>query len=144
DFLFDDRDWKVRYIVVDTGWLFGRRVLLAPEAVERIDPDREEIAFSLTKRQIENGPGVTSDLPVSRQHEIDLREHYGWPRYWELYPAGAIAPPLIPALRRQGATSETAAEAEDALKNKRDPNLRSVREVEGYHIEARDGEIGHV
>jgi uncharacterized protein YrrD len=38
DFLFDDRECKVRYLVVDTGnWLPGRKVLIAPEALSKPD-----------------------------------------------------------------------------------------------------------
>ena len=34
DFLFDDRDWTVRYMVSDTGgWLSGRKVLISPLAL---------------------------------------------------------------------------------------------------------------
>ncbi|HEY6084802.1 MAG TPA: PRC-barrel domain-containing protein, partial [Nitrospira sp.] len=35
---FDDRSWAVRYLVVKTGgWLLGRKVLVAPVAVQHID-----------------------------------------------------------------------------------------------------------
>jgi uncharacterized protein YrrD len=31
DFLFDDRSWKIRWMVVDTGgWLTGRKILVHP------------------------------------------------------------------------------------------------------------------
>ena len=34
-FLFDDRNWVVRYLVVDTGpILIGRKVLLSPACIE--------------------------------------------------------------------------------------------------------------
>ena len=34
DFYFDDEDWGVRYLVVDTGnWLSGRKVLISPIAI---------------------------------------------------------------------------------------------------------------
>src|SRR5262245_4340906 len=35
---FDDQNWTVRYVVVDTGgWLSGRKVLLAPLSFGAID-----------------------------------------------------------------------------------------------------------
>ncbi|MEO6538431.1 MAG: PRC-barrel domain-containing protein, partial [Ferruginibacter sp.] len=38
EFYFDDKDWIIRYLVVKTGsWLFGRKVLIAPQAVQKID-----------------------------------------------------------------------------------------------------------
>ena len=30
---FDDHTWSVRYLVVDTGWLFGRKVLISPQSI---------------------------------------------------------------------------------------------------------------
>jgi hypothetical protein len=29
-FLFDDEKWSVRYLVVKTAWLMGRKVLISP------------------------------------------------------------------------------------------------------------------
>ncbi|MDX1402483.1 MAG: PRC-barrel domain-containing protein, partial [Kiloniellales bacterium] len=49
DFFFDDHSWTVRYLVVDTGWLFGRRVLVSPEAITAVDVSEKEIAVDLTK-----------------------------------------------------------------------------------------------
>ena len=41
---FDDAQWTVRHLVIDTGkWLPGRRVLISPAAVERIDARGERI-----------------------------------------------------------------------------------------------------
>ena len=49
DLYFSDDSWAIRYLIVDTGpWLFGRRVLIAPSAVqensfaERSDPTRSD------------------------------------------------------------------------------------------------------
>lgn len=78
------------------------------------------------------------DQPVSRQMEADLHEHYNWPAYWSL----GIAP-LYP-MTEQTLLGEVADMAEEGDIPKRDPNLRSVEEVTGYTIEARDGDIGHV
>jgi hypothetical protein len=40
--------------------------------------------------------------------------------------------------------ARTATEQEEKEERHSDPHLRSTREVIGYHIQARDGEIGHV
>ena len=38
DFLFDDQNWKVRWMVVDTGhWLPGRKVLIHPSAIAPLE-----------------------------------------------------------------------------------------------------------
>jgi len=41
DFLFDDRTWLVRWLVVDTGtWLTGRKVLLHPVVIGKSGPGK--------------------------------------------------------------------------------------------------------
>lgn len=38
DFYFDDEDWVVRYLVVDTNnWLFKRKALISPIALKTPD-----------------------------------------------------------------------------------------------------------
>ncbi len=38
DLLFDDRSWKVRWMVVDTGhWLPGRQILVHSSAIAPLD-----------------------------------------------------------------------------------------------------------
>jgi hypothetical protein len=49
DFLFDDRTWKVRWLVVDTGtWLSGRMVLIHPSAIGQADYERRQLPVALT------------------------------------------------------------------------------------------------
>jgi hypothetical protein len=120
DLLFDDESWAVRYMVVDTGgWLDGRRVLLAPSVVEQREWPGRRLWTELTQQQVKGAPPVDTDLPVSRQNEIALADHYAWGYYWGI-------PPACPK-QADG-----------------DPHLRSARAVIGYHIRASDGEIGHV
>jgi hypothetical protein len=142
DLYFDDRAWRVRYVVADTGgWLRGRRVLISPAAIGEPDWTARAVPVSLTKEQIESSPPIESDKPVSRQHEKRLVIHYGWPAYWA--PVGIPAVGMTPA--------EVAPQPEkpepkqpEAAAEQGDPRLRSVDEVAGYHIRATDGEIGHV
>ncbi|MGH7263271.1 MAG: PRC-barrel domain-containing protein [Candidatus Rokuibacteriota bacterium] len=145
DVLFDDRTWTVRYLVVDTGsWLTGRRVLLSPASVSDADPSGERFRVPLTRRQVEESPPVEADRPVSRQHEIQLADHYGYPYYWAgPYRWGPAPYPLVPmAVPPQPDPVER--EIRERQRQSADPNLRSAREVTGYGIEATDGEIGHL
>jgi len=144
DLFFDDHAWQVRYLVVDTGnWLPGRRVLLAPQSVEGIDGADGKVAVGLSKQEIRESPGVEADSPVSRQNEIALADHFRWPRYWEEYPSGMGMVPMIPHLQHQAAGSEPRALDDEAIPQG-DPNLRSATEIEGYHVAAHDGDIGHI
>jgi hypothetical protein len=90
--------------------------------------------------QVEHSPHISTDEPVSRQIETDLHTYYGWTPYWRrgLPPFGLGAAAAAETLAR------AAKEKDEKDEQKGDPHLRSTREVIGYHIQARDGEIGHV
>ena len=133
DFFFDDEFWMLRYVVVDTGhWLPGRKVLLTPGVL--LNPDSRERTFSvaLTRDQVRSSPDVDTDRPVSRQHEIYLHQHYGWPFYWA--PSGDLVGPIMTTLPVEPPSDEPPG----------DPHLRSVRDLIGYDVQASDGEIGCV
>ena len=143
DFYFDDRYWTIRYLVADTGnWLTGRQVLLSPYALGAVIKEQHDITIDLTKKQIENSPSLNSDKPVSKQFEISKEfeisyfGYYGYPSYWSgsnmwgAYPYIQRNPELTTEFNRE--------------KQSWDYHLRSTREVIGYHIQATDGEIGHI
>ena len=84
DFYFDDQNWAVRYVVVDTGtWLSGRLVLISPHVFTNFDLDGVRRGVNLTRKQIENSPDFDSEKPVSRQYEDEYYRYYGWPTYWQ-------------------------------------------------------------
>ncbi len=149
DFLFDDASWKVRWLVVDCGtWLTGRKALIHPSAVSQEDLERQRFVVALTKAQVEGGPELAEDQPVSLQMEAQLYSYYGWDPLWgganlSAIP-GAMASPLS-APQYMGLGSTEAAEVRDGGPTLGvDPHLRSVVEVTGYRVHAVDGEIGHV
>lgn len=141
DHYFDDRFWTLRYIVVDTGnWLPGRKVLIAPEAIIRTDSEGKSLSLNLSKQQIENSPDIGSDLPVSRQMEIEMRQRFGWAEHQDVAAAGVVAPPLIPPFVPKAELQEV----DPSIPTDSDPNLRSALEIDGYGISAKDDEIGSV
>jgi hypothetical protein len=78
DFIVDDRDWKVRYVVVDTRrWLPGKKVLLAPAWVDSIDWVGNEIAVDLDRETIESAPPYDPSQVIGRDYEVRLYGHYG-------------------------------------------------------------------
>lgn len=140
DLYFDDQNWAVRYLIADTGtWLPGRRVLISPVALGEVVDNT--VSVNLTRRQIEAAPSVDKDKPVSRQHETDYARYYGWPMYW--YGPALWGPTPYPVYDRNvppGTPADPMLHREQTA----DPHLRSVGEVTGYHLQARDQEIGHV
>jgi len=139
EFYFDDHHWTIRYLVADTGgWLPGRQVLISPYALAAVEKEKQHVTINLTKKQIEGSPSLDSDKPVSRQFEDTYYAYYGWPMYWRgNYLWGAYSYPTLVGIIGQQQES-----VQD--KNTWDPHLRSTHAVTGHHIQAKDGEIGHV
>jgi uncharacterized protein YrrD len=80
DFYLNRYDWKLRYLVVETGnWLFGRKVLISPAAIENIDLDSRNFVVNLSKDQVKHSPEVDTETTVSAEHEADLERYYSWP-----------------------------------------------------------------
>jgi uncharacterized protein YrrD len=138
EFYFDDHHWTIRYLVADTGnWLTGRQVLISPYALIAVIKEEEHITIDLTKKQIEDSPSLDSDKPVSRQFEEAYYGYYEWPDYWDGPQMWGYYPYIV-------RDREKWKELVQAEKASWDPHLRSTHEVSGYHIQATDGEIGHV
>jgi len=155
DLYFDDRDWTIRFLVVETGtWLEGRKVLISPVAINETDWVRRLLPASVTREQVKNSPDIDTQKPVSRQHEVENYAYYGYPYYrggssiW----GDSMQPGTMLAAYR-GAKSPSAAQREAAFVEAQaqahrqrgdDPHLRSARAMVRYHIRATDGEVGHV
>jgi hypothetical protein len=153
DFLFDDRTWKVRWLVIDTGgWISGQKILLHPSVIIPADDGHGPVGVHLTKSQIAASPGILSDAPVSRQMQDQVYGYYGWDPLWGNgnyfggYPYGMgypLAPMYTPGrLYDEGAALQ--ADREATRLDDADPHLRSAVEVIGYHMAAKDGSVGHV
>jgi hypothetical protein len=147
DFYFDDKHWTIRYLIVDTGnWLIGRQVLISPHAVSSVNRNDRDISVRLTNKQIEESPPLSADKPVSRQFEEQINWYYGWTPYWGGPSVwGANAYPYFVG-DYANVTGDHGRLMEPSVDEKAawDPHLRSTRAVNGYHIQAADGEIGHV
>jgi hypothetical protein len=78
DVYFDDFDWKVRYLVVDTGsWLTGRTVLIVPRFLGPPKDASRTIPVNLTRKKVEGSPSIETSQPVTRQHETEYYRYYG-------------------------------------------------------------------
>jgi uncharacterized protein YrrD len=151
DVYFDDERWGVRYLVVDTGnWLPGRQVLISPFAVNGILAEDKVLTVSATKQQIEGSPDASTHQPISRQFEAAYSRYYGYPFYWggtSMWGTAGVPQSHMPGssgnyiqpdpLLESGAPTLEAMDPADA-------HLRSSNDVKGYHIDAQDGDIGHV
>jgi uncharacterized protein YrrD len=146
EILFDDQHWTVRYLIVHTGgWLFGRKVLISPLAFGIMDWEGHTLNVNLTRKQIENSPGVDTDRPVSRQWERDYYDYYAWPYYWGgIGGWGAYWYPGTLFAQTNGISPTARQQAADQTQARTDDHLRSTKAITGYGITAKDGHLGHV
>jgi hypothetical protein len=138
DFYFDDEQWTIRYLVVNTGsWLSRKDVLISPVFMKDADWDTRQLHLSLTKAQLEKSPSIDTQQPVSRQQEAEYAETFGTSHYWGgpyLWGIGPYPlPPVVPVNKPRPRVEEPS-----------DVHLRSTNSVTGYHMLAIDGEVGHL
>lgn len=153
DVYFDDERWTVRYIVVATGrWLHGRKVLISPMSVREISWDDSVLELSISQQQVRDSPGIDTDKPVSRQHEIAFYNDYGYPNYWEgsnPWGLGTYSPWVGAS---PDATLSSPRSADDVDRRRRldceyptgDCRLRSSKQVIGHEVMATDGPVGTI
>jgi hypothetical protein len=156
DFYFDDQTWVIRFLVVDTGtWLLHRKVLISPIAIGRPNWTEKWLPVSITQEQVKNSPEIDTEKPVSRQHEIRQLGYYGYPYYWGgagLWGNGTYPNTLLPNYHGTVSAPEvlrtkeerTVARAQPVRNEHEDPHLRDCKVVMDYHVQAIDGDIGHV
>jgi sporulation protein YlmC with PRC-barrel domain len=139
EFYFDDATWTIRYMIAETGsWLSDRKVLISLVALGKPDWESRTFPVNLTCDQVRNSPDIDMERPVYRQHEAELHAYYQWPQYWEGGYKGVLGITPFPLLEVPLAQESPKSDRHD------DPHLRSTRQVTGYHIQATNGEIGHV
>lgn len=147
DFYFDQKQFVVRYLVIDTGnWLKHEETLISTHAIDDIDFENREIHVSLSSEQLEESPSIEKNSPISKTKEKALIEYFGWPDYWkkthssdsEFIHAGITERKKL--LNFKTIEKEAAKQKSEIVET----NLRSLEEVRGYKIHAKDDKFGHL
>lgn len=80
DYILNDSDWKINYLVVDTGdWLSSKKVLLPVGWIKEVKWDNQIVIVNVTTDQVENCPLYDEDQPVNESDEKILFDYYGKP-----------------------------------------------------------------
>ena len=141
-FYFDDRDWKIRYFVVDIGtWLHGKKVLMSPNSITGVDKPTKTINASFTKQQVQESADVATHKPVELQEPHDYYIYLGWPYYVGLAPLNDSDRGPVPGWGHGPEKDKT---SEPSFQRSPDEHLRSSKVVSRYNVMAVDGEIGHI
>ena len=134
DLLIDDDHWMVRYLVVSVAAATNTQsklVLISPAAISNADLEEGVITTQLNSQRVMFSPSLDDAQSISRQHELALVEHYGWPAYW-----------LGQTFLRPQTLDRLAGDAGSAEEENEDSNLRSADELCGYLICSRSGRAG--
>jgi len=77
DFLVEDVDWSIHYLVVDTkSWWPGKKVLISPMSIREIDWSAQLVKLDVTRKLIEDSPVYDEKTMVDRAYEHGFHAHY--------------------------------------------------------------------
>lgn len=143
DILFDDQQWTLRYLNVDTQrWKpLSKKVLISPISVKMFDLEREQLTLSLTKQDVLDSPTVDMHKPVSQQFEEIYFDFFGYGYYWN--GSGLWGDFQTPSTLTSRQTKEEEPKAHKEQSNN-DRYLRSIHELKHYDVVETDGMKGHV
>jgi hypothetical protein len=83
EFIVDDENWAIRYMAVDTrNWWPGKKVLVAPQWIERASWQDSRVYVNLARNDIQEAPAYDLSEPPSREYEATLHRHYKRSPYW--------------------------------------------------------------
>lgn len=83
DFVIDDDEWVVRYLIVDTrNFLPGRKVIISPQWTTGIDYSESIVSADMTKEEIKKSPEFKQEKPIDRDYEALIHDYYGRRYYW--------------------------------------------------------------
>ena len=141
DFLFDDEAWKVKKIVMETrGLIKGGRILVAsPKALANINWAGRLFHLALTREDVDRVPGVDLDVPIPASGPTEGHRFFGYDYYLghdEIWSSDADN-----GLFADGHWAEAPLRL---YGGKGEAHLRSIKAIRGYHLQARDGPIGHL
>jgi sporulation protein YlmC with PRC-barrel domain len=83
DFIIDDENWAIRYLVVSTSnWWLGHQVLISPRWSDNKNWDDPQISIDLTMEQIKESPPYVDSSSLDEAYERSLHQHYNRMGYW--------------------------------------------------------------
>jgi uncharacterized protein YrrD len=143
---FDDDDWAIRYLVVQTGnWIRRKHVLISPIFITAVNWPEETVSVSLTQEQVRHSPDMNMKEPISRKQEREFFKYYKTRGYWAgygLWGTGMHPEDVLSIQTKDKSPAEL--KVEQPEEGAGEVHLRSSARVEGYSVLANRGEIGKV
>jgi hypothetical protein len=78
DFLLEEADWSIHYLVVDTmNWWPGKQVLISPASVHDINWPDNLVNLKVDRQKVKSSPGYDETTTVDRNYERLFHNYYG-------------------------------------------------------------------
>jgi hypothetical protein len=78
DFLMEDADWSIHYLIVDTrNWWPGKKVLVSPRSAREIDWTGRLVNLDVDRQKVKDSPAYDASITIDRAYENQFHRHYG-------------------------------------------------------------------
>ena len=78
DFLVEDADWSIRYLVVDTkNWWPGKKVLISPRSASEIDWTDKLVNLNVDRQRVKDSPAYDASTTVDQAFDERFLTYYG-------------------------------------------------------------------
>ena len=78
DFLLNDSDWSIHYLVVDTkNWWPGKKVLISPRSAEKVNWKDRLVNLNVDRQRVKDSPTYDASTTVDRAYEKQFHSYYG-------------------------------------------------------------------
>lgn len=77
DFLVEDADWSIRYLVVDTkNWWPGKKILISPRTTSVIDWSDRLVNLNVDRQRVKDSPAYDASTILDRAYQHQIYDHY--------------------------------------------------------------------
>ena len=78
DFLVEDADWSIHYLVVDTtNWWPGKKVLISPRSARQVNWTDKLVNLDVDRQSVKDSPPYDPATEVDRAYERHFHSYYG-------------------------------------------------------------------
>lgn len=77
DFLLEDQDWSIHYLVVDTqDWWAGKKVLISPRSIRSVNWSLKSLMLDVDRQSIKDSPAYDGSQAIDRAYEYQFHGYY--------------------------------------------------------------------
>jgi PRC-barrel domain len=78
DFLIEDADWSIHYLVVDTkNWWPGKKILVSSRSAGEIDWTDRLVNLDVDRQKVKDSPAYDPTITIDRAYDEKLLTYYG-------------------------------------------------------------------